>query len=360
MPLDAVVIGGGQAGLAVAWHLRRAGLAYRLLDAGDRIGGSWPHYYDSLTLFSPAAYSSLPGMAFPGPADAYPRRDEVVRYLESYVRQFELPLELGRHVRRVVRDDGGFVVDAGAERIATRTVIAATGAFSVPHVPGMPGLAAFRGNVLHSRDYRSPEAFAGRRVVVVGGANSAVQIAHELSGVADVTLASRRPIRFVPQRLLGKDFHFWLKVTGLDHTRWLDDQSTPVLDDGTYRLAIRSGRLRRQPTFERVLPDAVQWRDGRIEQADVLLFATGFRPAVACLEGLAPLDGRGRLAQRNGVSIRTPGLYFAGFPRQRGFASATLRGVGRDAEVVVAHIKHCVRSRGMPSARAGRPLGQRA
>lgn len=340
MSIDVLVVGAGQAGLATAWHLQRARIPFRIVEASAHVGGGWRHYYDSLTLFSPAGYSSLPGMPFPGGADRYPVRDEVVRYLEAYARHFQLPVEIGKPVRQVRQTAAGFVTElASGERIESQAVIAASGAFARPYTPAIDGLEGFRGRKLHAAEYRAPESFEGQRVVVVGGANSAVQIATELAATARVTLATRRPIRFAPQRLLGKDFHFWLKLTGLDRSRWLDDQSTPVLDAGKYRQALVAGRPDRRPMFLRVLEDGVEWAMGERERVDALLFATGYRPQVSYLDGLPVLDSDDRLLQVNGSSSALPGLYFVGFPKQRNFASATLRGVGPDAEVVLGSLK---------------------
>lgn len=336
--LDAVVIGAGQAGLATGWHLQRSGLKFMLLEASGSMGGSWPAYYDSLRLFSPVAYSGLPGMPFPGDAESYPSRDDVVGYLRRYAATFELPVRTDSRVQRVVQVAGRFDVDLGSgERIQARSVIAATGSFARPHWPELPGLSDFKGQVIHSRDYRSPGTIAGQRVVVVGGANSAVQIAVELSESRPVQLATRRPVRFVPQRLLGRDFHFWLRWSGLDRTRWLSDESTPVLDDGRYRRALRGGRPARRTMFKRVLADGVIWADGQQEKVDAIVLATGYRPNLDFLAPLGSLDHDGRARHRSGVAD-VAGLFYVGLARQRNFASATLRGVGPDAEHVVKHL----------------------
>lgn len=340
MVVDCVIVGAGQAGLAMAYQLKRAGLSYRLLEASTHAGGSWPAYYDSLTLFSPARYSALPGLDFPGHPDAYPSRDQVVAYLQDYVQRFDLTVQTGQRVLRATRQGPLFQVDtANGERIQARTLVAASGAFAEPQRPELPGLADFKGQVLHSRDYRAPAAFKGQRVLVIGGANSAVQIAYELAAQSRVTLTSRRRVRFLPQRLLGRDFHFWLRLSGLDRTRWLSDQSTPVLDEGRYRRALKSGLLQRRPLFTQVTPNGVIWADGSQEAVDVLLFATGFRPRLPYLAALQATDAQGRLRQRQGIATAEPGLYFVGFPRQRNFASATLRGVGPDAAHVLQHLQ---------------------
>ncbi len=336
---DAIVIGAGQAGLAAGYHLRASGLRFVILDAAEEAGGSWCRYYDSLVLFSPAAYSSLPGLPFPGDPDHYPRRDEVVAYLRDYAAAFELPVVAGARVTAVEREGPGFRVITDKSTFRGSSVIAATGSFGNPYIPDLPGSSEYRGQILHSFAYRHPGSFAGQRVVVVGGANSAVQIAVELARVARVTLATRSPILFVPQRILGRDGHFWLKVTGLDQSRWLRDQSTPVVDAGSYRRAVAAGRPDRRRMFERFTPNGVAWNDREREDVGTVLFATGFRPALGYLAALGALDEAGRPVQRDGVSTAVPGLYYVGFSGQRNFASATLRGVGPDAAIVVSRLR---------------------
>jgi putative flavoprotein involved in K+ transport len=346
--LDALVVGAGQAGLAAGYHLKRAGLSFEILEARGGPGGSWPGYYDSLTLFSPARYSGLPGMPFPGPPDRYPARDEVVGYLRGYAEAFGLPVLAGRRVLRAGRDAGAefrlLTEDGGEHR--SRNLISATGSFARPHRPRFPGQGAFRGRILHAAEYRNPGPFRGKRVVVVGAGDSAVQIAHELAGVAETTLATRAPIRFMPQVVLGRDLHFWLSVSGLDRLPLgrLFDVSEPggVVDDGTYAAAVRSGRPDRRPVFSRFTESGVVWDDGSEEPVDAVLLATGYGPNLGYLGPLGALRADGRPDQRGGMSRAVPGLYFVGLPFQTSFASATLRGVGSDAELVVARARRRV------------------
>lgn len=336
---DVVVIGAGQAGLASGWHLQRQGLNFVILDEQAQPGGNWRNYYDSLELFSPAAYSALPGLRFPGAPGHYPSRDEVVRYLEQYAELFQLPIRHGVQVTRVEQQGQGLLITASnGQRFSARAVIVASGAFSRPYIPNIAGLESFSGTRVHSANYRNAEGFSGQRVVVIGAANSAVQIAYDLAKQARVTLATREAIRFAPQRLLGADFHTWLKWTGLEKTRWLNDQSTPVLDDGTYKKALRAGYFNQATMFTEVTATGVIWADGQHEAVDSLVFATGFRPNLAFLAGLPVLDEQGHVAQRDGRAVHVPGLYFVGLPKQRNFASATLRGVGADAEHLLAHL----------------------
>lgn len=336
---DAIVIGAGPAGLATGYRLKRAGLHFLILEASDEPVGSWPSYYDSLLLNTSARYSSLPGLPFPGPADRFPARDEVTSYLRNYAIHFSLPVITGARVSRVECADRLLRVKTEEEgSYSAHAVVAATGSFGHPYAPNIPGRSLYGGQALHVAEYRRPEPFQGQRVVVVGGANAAVQIGVELAKLAQVTLATRRPITFMPQRLLGRDIHFWLGLTGLDPTSWLYDRSTPVYDTGRYRAAIAAGQPDCKPMFKAFTEDGVVWSDGRHESVDSVIFATGYRPHVPYLDGLGALDGAGHVLHREGVSTTVPGLYYVGLARQRTYASATLRGVGADSEIIVAHL----------------------
>ncbi|YCU52766.1 flavin-containing monooxygenase [Mycobacteroides abscessus] len=339
-PRDAIVIGAGQSGLAAAAALRERGLHPLIVDARGEPGGSWPDYYASLTLFSPARYSALPGVAFPGDPDRYPRRDDVIDYLRGYATGLSVDIHTGDAVTTVTGAPSGFTVFTAAGRQwSTPILIAATGSFAKPYLPSFPGADTFTGQLLHASAYQNPDPWAGRRIVVVGAGNSAIQIGAELAAVADVSLATRDRVRFIPQRPWGRDMHFWFTVTGLDAAPigpWLNHPPTvPVFDHGTYRDALTAGRPDRRPMFRRLDGDSVVWPDGRREQVDVVLCATGYRPALDYLADLGALDDRALPRQRRGLSRTHLGLGFVGLEWQRSRSSASLRGVGRDATYVV-------------------------
>jgi putative flavoprotein involved in K+ transport len=339
---DLVVIGAGQSGLAAAHTAARRGLRPLVLDASPGPGGSWPAYYDSLTLFSPARFSALPGMPFPGDPDRYPVRDEVVDYLTACTGALDADVRFGARVEQVTAGDGGFTVTtANGEVVRTLALIAASGGFGRPFRPALPGLESFTGRVLHASGYREPGGFTGARVVVVGGGNSAVQIAAELARVATVTITTRGPLRFQRQRILGRDFHWWLTRTGLDTSRWgprLAPGTVPVIDDGRYRAAVTAGRPDHRPLPQRFEGDRIRWADGTTEPVDVVLLATGYRPDLPYLTGTGAVDGHGVPRHDGGVSTVLPALGFVGLERQRSLASATLRGAGRDAVFVLDRI----------------------
>jgi putative flavoprotein involved in K+ transport len=342
---DLVVIGGGQAGLATARVAVDRGLRPLVLDASTGPGGSWPSYYDSLTLFSPARFSALPGLPFPGDPDRYPRRDEVVDYLTAYAGRLDAEVRFDSRVEQVTAETDGFTVTvADGSSVSARAVVASGGGFGAPYRPALPGLDTFTGAVLHTAQYRNPAPFADARVVVVGGGNSGVQIAVELAEVAAVSIATRGALRFQRQRILGRDFHWWLTRTGLDTSRvgpLLAGGTVPVIDDGRYRRAIRAGRPDHRPLFRGLDGDTVIWADGSVERVDVIVLATGYRPHLPYLAGLGALAEDGTPWHVGGVSTTVPGLAYVGLERQRSVASATLRGAGRDA----AHVLYRVDSR---------------
>lgn len=336
-----LIIGGGQSGLAAARAASRAGWRPVILEAGERAVGSWPGYYDSLTLFSPAEYSGFPGYAFPGDPGCYPVRDEVVSFLAGYADWLGVELHTGTRVSSVAADAGHYLVraDSGAEYEAD-AVIAATGSFGHPYRPSFAGSESFGGRQLHVADYRAPEHFAGQRVVVVGAGNSAIQIGYELAAVARVSLAVRSPLNLVPQLRAGRDTHYWLKTLRLDLlppsvlSRLV--KGTLVFDPGNYQAALDSGRLDQRPVFEAFVEGGVRWADGATEAIDTVIFATGYRPSLPYLDELRAVDDSGRPLHRRGLSLTHSGLGYLGLEFQRSFSSNTLRGVHRDADFVLA------------------------
>ncbi|MET4901699.1 NAD(P)/FAD-dependent oxidoreductase [Paenarthrobacter sp. CC6] len=350
---ELIIIGGGQAGLATAHHALAMGLHPLILDASTGPGGSWPNYYESLKLFSPARYSALPGTPFPGDPDRYPSRDEAAAYLATYARDLDAEIRHNERVQTLATNDEGFAVEtANGATFMTEKIIVATGGFGKPFIPTLPGLHEFTGQILHSADYLRPDDVAGDRVIVVGGGNSAVQIAVELAATATVSLATRRSLRWQAQRILGQDFHWWLDRSGLDRSRaglLLTQRGTPVVDDGRYRAAVRAGRPDRRHMFTHITNDGVIWADGSHEHVDTIVLATGFVPDTPFLPAEA-VDPAGFPHHSRGVSTTIPGLGYVGMEHQRTFASATLRGVGNDAEHVLdaigstyAPVPHVVR-----------------
>jgi putative flavoprotein involved in K+ transport len=312
-----------------------------ILEAGDRPAGSWPHYYESLRAFSPAAYNSMPGMAFPGPPDRYPTRDDVADYLERYAAAVDVEIRTNTRVASVREDDRGFVVETDDGRqLDAAGIVAASGSFSNPYRPTFPGEESFTADLSHVAAYRSPAGYAGRRIIVVGAGDSAAQVANELASVASVTIAAPHPLRFIPQRIGGEDVHYWLRETGFDSlpAEWLNkiNGGSVITDSVGLQQSLADGLLDVRPTFVALDGDRVVWRDGERERVDAVILATGYRPSLDYLRGLGALDAQGAPTHDGGISRTHVGLVYLGLEYQLSYASNTLRGVSVDAARVIA------------------------
>jgi putative flavoprotein involved in K+ transport len=350
--VDVLVVGGGQAALAAGYHLRRAGLApetgYVLLDANDRPGGSWQHMWPSLRLFSPPEYSSLPGWLMPQHSGSgYPPATHVVDYLTRYERRYGLPVHRPVHVaavRRVDDDPHGWLeVSTSAGPWLARVVISATGTWGRPFVPRYPGMEAFAGAQLHSAQYAGPQPFAGKRVVVVGGGNTAAQLLAELSEVAETTWCTLRPPHFLPDDVDGRALFAvaTARRKALDAGR-RDTGGVASLGDVVMVPPVRAARdrgaLTASPMFERLTRTGVAWADGRTRDADVILWCTGYRPDLAHLSPLGLRAADGRIATVGTRARDEPRLHLLGYGDWTGPASATLIGVGRTAREAVSEV----------------------
>jgi putative flavoprotein involved in K+ transport len=338
---EVVVIGAGQSGLAAARALRAHGISPVVLEAGDRAAGSWPRYYDSLKAFSPARFNSMPGMAFPGDPDRYPARDEVADYLDSYAAALGVDIRTGTRVVTVGQDGRDFVVvTADGRQLRAAGIVAASGSFSTPYRPAFPGQDSFTGQLTHVADYRNPAPYAGKRVVVVGAGDSAAQVANELAPLARVTVAARHLLRFIPQRIGGKDVHHWLGETGFDAlpAAWLDKITggSVITDSVGFQQTLADGLADVRPMFAGLDGDQIVWNQHERERADAVILATGYRPSLGYLAGLGALDPGGAPRHAGGISATHLGLVYLGLEYQRSFASNTLRGASADASAVIA------------------------
>ena len=294
---DVVVVGGGQAGLAAGYHLRRQG-PVTILDADPAPGGSWQHMWDSLHLCSPAEHSSLPGRLMPAQAgETYPDAGHVVDYLTDYE------------------------VEADSGTWQARAVISATGSWSRPFLPAVPGRSVFTRRQLHTVNYRRPADFTELgvppvggwgSVIVVGGGNSGAQIAADLAldGHVNVTWVTQRPLRFLADDIDG---------------RALFDVAT------ARRRALDAGLLTAKPMFTRLTADGARWDDGSRSGADAMIWCPGFRPALSHLAPLNLRGPRGHMPTDGTRALGEPRLHLLGHGDWTGPASATLIGVGRPA-----------------------------
>lgn len=336
---DIVVIGGGQAGLAAGWYLLRAAQDFVILDDGAGPGGAWRHGWDSLRLFSPAGYSSLPGWQMPPPDHAgSPTRDDVITYLTTYEARYALPVERPVKVRNVSRaDDGRLCIETDRGDWLAKNVIGATGTWSHPFIPDIPGRDNFGGVQLHSAHYLNADAFVGKKVLVVGGGNSGAQIHAEISLVAHSTWVTQTPPEFLPDDVDGRVL--FERATALHRGDIITGPAigfANIVMVPPVRVARDRGALTSIPMFESMTPDGVIWPDGQAAIVDAVIWCTGFRAALDYLSGLQIVSAEGKVAvDTHGNAIAESRLWLLGYGDWSGFASATLIGCGRMARDTV-------------------------
>jgi len=337
---EVIVVGGGQAGLALGYHLARRRRRFTILDAGDCPAAVWRSRWDSLTLFTPARYDGLPGRPFPGDPDHYPTRDEVVEYLTGYARDFELPIELNRRVRAVRAGEHGYVVQTDDRTYESDQVVIATGPFQTPRIPSMTEGLGAEVQQLHSSDYRRPDDVTDGPVLVVGGGNTGFQIAHELAATHEVHLAIGSRQRPLPQRLLGRDLFTILTATGL-MGKTVDSRLGRRLSGrdaliGSSPRAIRRRGVSVRPRATGATGSTITFADTSTLDARAVIWATGFGVDYSCLD--APVfDEDGGVVHARGVTA-VPGLYVLGMPWQHTRGSALLGWVKDDAQYIADQI----------------------
>ena len=340
--VDVVVIGGGQAGLAAGYYLRRAGYRFAILDDQPTAGGAWPHMWPSLRLFSPAEFASLPGWPMPRWPDGFPPASHVVDYLTAYETRYDLPIERPVRVHAVRRDGPDLLVDTDSRQWRAHRVISATGTWQRPFRPSYPGARAFTGRQLHTVDYSTAAEFTGADVVIVGGGNSAAQLVAEISTTAATTWVTTRPPRFLPDGVDGRAL-FELasrRAVALAAGR-PDPGGIAALGDIVMVPEVLTARdrgvLTALPMFDRLTVDGIAW-GGHQQHADVVLWATGFRPALAHLRPLQLRDHTGIVPVSGTRSLKEPRLYLLGYGDWTGPGSATILGVGRTAKAAVTDL----------------------
>jgi putative flavoprotein involved in K+ transport len=347
--VDTVIIGGGQAGLATGYHLKKQGRKFVILDANERIGDAWRKRWDSLKLFTPARYNGLPGLPFPAPAHMHPKKDEMADYLEAYAARFELPIRMGIKVDRLSRRESRFVVAAGDLQFEAVNVVVATGGYHGPRVPAFapeldPDIVQ-----LHSSEYRRPSQLREGGVLVVGAGNSGAEIALEVSRSHRVYLSGRHPgteptrpgsvadrlitpiIWFVFSHVLtvntplGRKAAAQLRSHGLPLGRV---KPADLIAAGVERIHARTMAARDG------LPLLA---DGRVLDVTNVIWCTGYRSDFGWI-ALPISDHDGEPIHERGVIATEPGLYFVGLFFLSAATSSLVGGVGRDAEHIVKHI----------------------
>jgi len=358
--IDTVVIGAGQAGLSAGYHLSRRGLPFVILDADERIGDHWRDRWDSLKLYSPAKYDSLPGLRFPAPSSHWPTGREMADYLEAYARHFELPVRSRQRVVRVdpVPDGYGFVVSiAGGHRIAARQVVIASGAFREPLVPEFAVQLDPSILQLHSHEYQRPSQLQDGPVLVVGLSHSGADIAFEAAKAGHRTIMSGKshgqmPIRVTDTKraMLGWPFvEFFANHVATIRTPVGRKMRPEIRKAGGPLIRVRlhdldeAGVERHDEKTTGVHDGRPMLADGTVLEVANVIWATGYRPDYSFI-GAEVVGEDGWPVEERGVSPTVPGLYFLGVPFQYAFTSMLVTGAGRDAKYVVGRIAERVRA----------------
>ena len=359
---ETVIVGGGQAGLATAYHLKKRGCPFVLLDAEERIGDAWRQRWDSLRLFTPAKYDGLPGLRFPAPRWSFPTKDEMGDYLEAYAERFELPVRTGVYVDRIYRDGDRYLIESGLETFEADNVVVATGAHRTPKRPAFASELDPRITQLHSDDYRNPAQLRDGGVLVVGVGNSGAEIAFELSrthavyqsGSPSAEIPVRHgsiPSRFVLPviRFIGRQVITLRTPIGRKVRPGFVATAAPLIRVKSADLD--SAGVERVARVAGVRDGLPLLADDRVLEVANVVWCTGFEYDFSWID-LPLLADDGEPLHERGVVPSAPGLYFVGLVFQYAAVSDALPGVGRDAAHVAKHLAAAAHRNGA-SAPAG-------
>lgn len=346
---DTVVIGGGQSGLACGYYLRRSKLNYLILDKQDVPGGAWLHAWDSLTLFSPADYSSLPGWLMPKSDKKFPLRREVVNYLKQYEEHYQLNIERGIEVIEITKDEVGFKIHTTKGSYFAKTVISSTGTWGNPFIPKVEGIEKFNGIQIHSGKYKNATDFAGLKTLVVGEGNSGAQIVAEVSKVTNVKWSTKKRPEFLPDEVDG--YYLFNVATA----KYKAEKEGKPFDASLYNLgnivmvppvvdARERGVLVSSGVFNQINENGVVREDGTFEPFQAIIWCTGFGFDTNYLKSLIEIDERGKAHTTESKSLDVDGLWLVGYGNWTGYASATLVGLNRTAKQTIAEVEEFLKS----------------
>lgn len=341
---DVVIIGAGQAGLALGFHLKKTNRTFLLLDQAKDIGATWRNRYDSLTLFTPRAYSELPGLELKGARQGYPTKDEVADYLVNYASYHSLPIKLNTTVTRMTKRETGFKIETTKETIQSKNAVIATGPFQEPFIPSFADNLSDDVYQLHSSQYKNPTQLKDGPVLVVGGGNSGAQIAVELAKERDVYLSVSQTLIFIPQDLGGWSIFWWFEKFGILNASttsklgaFIKNRPDPIFGF-ELKKAITSGKITIKPRTMNLKEDTCYFVDKSEVKVCNVIWATGFKPHYPWLQIPNVLQQNGQPQHDRGIT-NINGLYFLGLPWQSRRGSALLQGVSDDAKYILQHIQ---------------------
>jgi len=352
---ETAIIGGGQAGLAVGYHLQKLGRPFVILDANARVGDAWRRRWDSLRLFTPARFSALDGMPFPRVADGFPTKDQMADYLEEYARHFKLQVRTNARVQSLSRSGRHFEISTRDQKLRAENVVVAMSSSQVPRVPPFASQLSDRILQLHSGDYRNPTQLKDGGVLVVGVGNSGADIAMELVKTRPTWIAGKEsgaiPWRIEPWfsrqvlfRMLRFMFHHVLTIKtpiGRKARPGMLTRSVPLIRVKPSDLT--AAGVSRTPRIVGVRDGLPVTDDGKALEVANVIWCTGFRPGFSWID-LPVLGEQGEPHHVAGVVGAEPGLYFVGLHFLYSVSSETLMGVSRDAGRIARRIAATRRS----------------
>lgn len=340
---DVIIVGGGQSALACAFFLRRKELDYLILDDQDSCGGSWKQTWETLRLFSPPEHSSLPGWQMPEAEGEFPTKKETIDYLCQYENRYDFPIKRPVKVKSISKGGDIFTLETTQGPFNSKAVISATGTFKNPLIPDVAGREKFEGEQLHSADFQSSGKFAGKKVVIVGEGNSGAQILAEVSKVAETFWSTKGQPQFLPDDVDGR------VLFDMASAKYYAEKKGETYDSSKFNLgnivmvpSVKEARKRHvlhsEGQLQSITEGGVIWENGAYQEADVIIWCTGFGYSTGFLKNLVSIDNKGKIPTDKTKAKEIDGLWLVGYGGWTGFASATLIGVGRYARQTVKEV----------------------
>ncbi|MDL4839845.1 flavin-containing monooxygenase [Aquibacillus rhizosphaerae] len=344
MKYDVVIIGGGQAGLSMGYYLKKSSLTFLILDKSTELGEVWKNRYDSLRLFTPSYFSSLPGLSLDKKSNLYPTKDDIAGYLKVYAEKFSLPIQNNREVQRLHSANNEFVIETNQGIIIADNVVVATGPFQKARIPKFSTSLSDEISQIHSSEYKNPNHLKKGSVLIVGGGNSGAQIAAELSKEREVYLSVGNKMKFLPQDIGNKSIFWYLNKLGVNKAshntklgKMLKNKPDPIFGFELKKL-IKDRFIMLKPRAISSKNDSVIFKDGSQLSVNNVVWATGYQSDYRWIDIPKLFNDGGFPIHDRGVTLQK-GLYFLGLPWQHNRSSALIQGVGEDAKYISNQLK---------------------
>ncbi|MDT0691104.1 NAD(P)/FAD-dependent oxidoreductase [Salegentibacter sp. F188] len=343
--LDFIVVGAAQAGLSMAYYLKKLNKSFLLVDKEASIGASWRNRWDSLTLFTPSEFNNLPGLDFPGAKGYYPSKDEVAEYFQAYAEEYDFPIQFNTLIEKILQRENHFLLKSPQGDLKAKNVIVATGPFHIPYIPSFSEKIDPEIFQVHSNYYKNPDQLKPGKTMVVGAGDSGFQILDEISrGESNVYFSGTSNVRILPQEILRKTLFWWLKksgILGFSKDSWigkkLSTSRQPIIGTDV-KAILRRENVTLVGKVKNAEGNIVYTENKEITDLKNIVWATGYRPNFTWIEGLE-LTENGYPEHHRGVS-NIDGLYFIGLPWLYTRGSATLGGIKKDAKYLADYISN--------------------